>query len=435
MTGQQTLIARAALGVVASASTFAVLSNPRIQCLTGTRFDRAVTAAFLLSRIGFFAIVFLVLGLVPRGDIPAYYWSKALDALHGLLPYRDFASSYAPLHPYLDGLAIGLWRSPLAIILLAILVESALLPLWLRFGRRLFAEHVLRGGALLYLTSAVSLQFVTVDGQDTVIIGVLLSLALYFLAKRRELASGASLGTAVATIKFLPLIYAPAFFLAIPRRWRWAAGFILPIIAVYGTSAAMRLPILMPLRQEGDLKSAGNLPYLVESIFGMTLPSRLWDGLLLGIFGAIFFLVVRASRDADMAGRLRSVVFATASLTLALLLFSKKSWPPYLMLSLFPICLLIDVRRRIQTLGFVSFSLVAVVEHSYWASLLHQLRAPELHQELLAGQPTYFVFLALQFLLLGGYGWLLAYSIRGIAASQESLLDKTSELVAATGGS
>ncbi len=73
MTGQQTLIARAALGVVASASTFAVLSNPRIQCLTGTRFDRAVTAAFLLSRIGFFAIVFLVLGLVPRDDIPAYY--------------------------------------------------------------------------------------------------------------------------------------------------------------------------------------------------------------------------------------------------------------------------------------------------------------------------------------------------------------------------
>ena len=435
MTGQQTLIARGALGVVAGASSFAIVSNPRIQRLTCPRFDRFVTAAFLLSRIGLFAIVFLALRLAPRGDIPAYYWSEALDVLHGLLPYRDFPSSYAPLHPYLDGLAISLWHSPLAIIFLAILFEAALLPLWLRFGRTLFAEQELRAGALLYLTSAVSLQFVTVDGQDTVIIGVLLTLALYFLARQGELNSGVSLGTAVATIKFLPLIYAPAFFSAISRRWRWTVAFALPILTVYGTAAAMRLPILTPFRQEGDLKSAGNLPYLVESICGVTLPSRLWDGLLLGAFAAIFFLVVRTSRHAGASARLRALAFATASLTLALLLFSKKSWPAYLMLSLFPICLLIDVRRRMQTLGFVFFSVVAVVEHSYWASLLHQLTARELHQGLLSRQLTYFVFLALQILLLGGYGWLLAASVRQVAASGEILQRETSEPLMAAGGS
>jgi hypothetical protein len=433
LTGLQTLIARAALGVVAAVSTFAVLSNPRIQRLTGPRFDRVVTVAFLLSRIGLFAIVFLVLRLTPRGDIPAYYWNEALNVLHGLLPYRDFVSSYAPLHPYLDGLAVGLWHSPLAIILLAVLVEAALLPLWLRFGRMMFAEDTLRASALLYLTSAVSLQFVTIDGQDTVIIGVLLTLALYFLARQLELGSGVSLGAAVATIKFLPLIYAPAFFLAIPRRWRWTMGFLLPILAVYGTSAAIRLPILTPFRQEGDLKSAGNLPYLIESICGVTLPSRLWDGLLLGAFTAIFFLVFHASRHADITGRLRAIAFATASLTLTLLLFSKKSWPAYLMLSLFPICLLVDVRRRLRTLGFVFFSLVAVVEHSYWASLLHQVTARELHQGLLSGQLTYFIFLTLQIMLLGGYGWLLAASIRHIAASVGTHSTETSEPLVAAG--
>jgi hypothetical protein len=59
------------------------------------------------------------------------------------MPYRDFASSYAALNPYVDAIAVSLWYSPLAIILLAILVEAALLPLWLHFGRELFSEHEL----------------------------------------------------------------------------------------------------------------------------------------------------------------------------------------------------------------------------------------------------------------------------------------------------
>ncbi|WP_035349510.1 hypothetical protein [Edaphobacter aggregans] len=422
MTGQQTLIARAALGVLAGASSFAALSSPRLQRLTAPRFDRVVTAAFLVSRLGLFSIIFLVFRLTPRGDIPAYYWTEARNVQEGLLPYRDFASSYAPLHPYLDSLTIALWHTPLVIILLAILIEAALLPLWLRFGRTLLAEQQLRTGALLYLASAVSLQFVTIDGQDTVIIGVLLTLALYHLAKQRTLFSGASVGTAVAAIKFLPLIYAPAFFLAIPRRWRWAAGFLLPVLAVYGAFTAMRLPIFTPLRLEGNIKSAGNLPFLVESVFGVTLPSRLWDALLLAVFAGIFLVVVRASRNSGAPARLRVIAFATAAVTLALLLFSKKSWPPYLMLSFFPICLLVDVRRRVQTLGFVFFSLVAVIEHSYWASLLHELTAQELHQGLLSGQPTYLVFLGLQILLAAGYGWLLAASVGRIASSPEATL-------------
>jgi hypothetical protein len=176
LTGQQTLIARKALGVVVGATTLAVLSSPRLQHLTWPSFSRAVTAAFLLSRISLFSILFLVLGLAPRGDIPSYYWNEASNVLQGLLPYHDFVSSHAPLHSYL--------------------------------------------AALLYLTSAVSLQFVAVDGQATGIVGVLLTLALYFLAKQREPSSGASVGTAVAAIKFPPMIYVPAFLLAAPRRWR-----------------------------------------------------------------------------------------------------------------------------------------------------------------------------------------------------------------------
>lgn len=415
MTGQQTLIARGALGVIAGAASIAAVYSPRLRQLTTPRFDRFITTAFIASRLGLFSLVFLILRVAPRGDVPAYYWHEALSVLHGLLPYRDFNSSYAPLHPYLDALPIALWHSPLAIILLAILIEAALLPLWLRFGRELFSERELRTGALLYLTSAVSLQFVAIDGQDTVIISVLLTLALFFLARHRELLSGASAGMAVAAIKFLPLVYAPAFFLAAPRRWRWALGFAIPVVAVYGAFVAMRVPILTPLAHEGNLKCAGNIPFLIESVLGATLPSRLWDALLLAAFALIFFLLRQASRSAGFPDQLRAITFATAALTLALVLLSKKSWPPYLMLSLFPICLLANMRHRMQVVVLSIFSLIAVVEHSYWSTVLRQLTAQELHQRLLSGQPTYYVFLTLQLLLLLGYGWLLAAALRRIA--------------------
>jgi hypothetical protein len=421
LTGQQTLIARGALGVLAGVASFAAVYNPRLRELASAPFDRLVTVAFVISRLGLFGLIFLVFRIAPRGDIPAYYWPEALSVLHGLLPYRDFNSSYAPLHPYLDALSVTLWHSPLAIILLAILVEAMLLPLWLRFGRELLSEQELRTGALLYLTSAISLQFVSIDGQDTVIISVLLTLTLFLLARHRVLRSGAAAGVSVAAIKFLPLIYAPAFFVATPRRWRWAAGFALPIVAVYGTFVLMRLPILTPLAQEGNLKCAGNVPFLIESLLGVTLPSRLWDALLVAAFTLIYFLVLRASRGTALPGQLRAITFAAAALTLALVLFSKKSWPPYLMLSLFPICLLAGLRSRIQVIALASFSLIAVVEHSYWSTLLHQLTAQEFHQGLRSGQATYFVFLALQLLLLAGYGWLLAASLRRIFSTQAVL--------------
>jgi hypothetical protein len=431
LTGQQTLIARGALGFIAGAASLAAVYNPRVRELAIPRFDRLVTAAFVISRLGLFGLIFLVLRIAPRGDIPAYYWGEALSALHGLLPYRDFNSSYAPLHPYLDALPVALWHSPLAIILLAILVEAILLPLWLRFGRELLSEQELRTGALLYLTSAISLQFVAVDGQDTVIIAVLLTLALLLLARHRALRSGAAAGVSVAAIKFLPLVYAPAFLLATPRRWRWAAGFAIPIVAVYGAFLLMRLPILTPLAQEGNLKCAGNIPFLIESLLGVTISSRLWDALLVAAFALIYVLVLRVSRGAGLPGRLRAITFATAALTLALVLFSKKSWPPYLMLSLFPICLLADLRRRIQVIALASFSLIAVVEHSYWATLLHQLTAQEFHQGLLSGQATYFVFLSLQLLLLWGYGWLLAAALRGILCSSWETPERLSSTASA----
>ena len=140
MTGQQTLFARVALGLVAGGASLWLVLLERSWALSKEQFDRRVYWAFAASRLGVFSLIFLVLRFAPRGDVPAYYMQQAQWVLGGLVPYRDFVSSYAPLHPYLDAGLISVWHTPLAIMLFSLLAEVLLLPLWMRAGREFLPE-------------------------------------------------------------------------------------------------------------------------------------------------------------------------------------------------------------------------------------------------------------------------------------------------------
>jgi hypothetical protein len=421
MTATQTLIARAALGVVTASAGFIAVSIERFRAGSSRTFDRFANATFVVSRFGLYGLLFFVLHLTPRGDIPAYYFPEASAALHGALPYRDFASSYAPLHSYLDGAAILLWRSPLAIILLAILFEAVLLPVWLKLGRELFSEQSVRTAAILYIASPISLQFVAVDGQDNVIVALFLALAILCLLKHRAAVSGALVALGVVCIKFLPLLYFPAFFLVARNRVRWFLGFAGVLAVGYGGFALLHLPLLSPLMRQGDLKTASNLTYVIESVCGVDIPSRVGDVLFLLILAAIFVLIARALRRASEVDRLRILVFGIAALTLALLVFSKKSWPPYLMFALFPINFLLTEgsRRRLRLAAFALFSMIAVVVQSYWATVFAQPLAPAFHRMLLTRQPAVLFFLGLQVLVVAGYLWLFFAAMQRIVCRQK----------------
>lgn len=421
MTGLETLVARIALGTIAAAASVFLASAQRLREMPRGRFDRGVFAAFAASRLGIFSLVFLVLRIAPRGDVQAYYFDQAKQVLRGLLPYRDFVSSYAPLHPYLDAGLISMWHMPLAIMLFSVLVELAILPLWLRAGREFLPEGEVRVASLLYLASPISLQFATIDGQDNVVIAVLIALAMVLLLRSRWVASGAVFGASVAAIKFLPLLYAPAFFLAVPRRWRFVGGAAAVIAVVYGGFLLLHAPILGPLLAEGDLRSAGDLPYVLEAVFGVRLPARLTDGVLLLALLGVFAGVWWAGQRASLAARMRALTFGMAALTLAVLMLSKKSWPPYLMLALFPMCVLVAgggaVRERWKVAGFALFSFVSVTEHSYWASALGQISSMEFHRELLADDSGAVFMMVLELLLIAGYLWLLWEAVGRILTS------------------
>jgi hypothetical protein len=425
MTATQTLLARAALGVVTASAGCVAVFVDRFRHGTARTFDRWANTVFLISRFGLYGLLFVVMRLAPRGDIPAYYFPEANAVLRGALPYRDIASSYAPLHPYLDGIAILLWRSPLAIILLAILVEAFLLPVWLKLGRELFPEQSVRTAAILYIASPISLQFVAVDGQDNVIIALLLALGVYALLKHRAVVSGALIAIGAVCVKFLPLLYFPAFLLAARRRLSWMLGFVGVLAVGYGGFALMRLPLLSPLTRQGDLKTASNLTYVIESVLNVTIPARLGDGLLLFVFLLIFMLAYRAMRGATIQMRMKVLVYAMAALTLALLVFSKKSWPPYLMFALFPICLLLSHERpsRLRMAGFALFSMVAVVVQSFWATVFDLPLAPQFHAILLTHRPAGPVFLLLQLMIVAGYLWLFMDAFQKVSfVSRETKL-------------
>ncbi len=422
MTGQQTLVARIALGVVAGAFSVCLSLWPYLQALSKRRFDQILFAAFAVSRLGLFALIFLVFRVAPRGDVLGYYFPQAEEVLRHLLPYRDFISSYAPLHPYLDAALIYAWHTPLAIMLFSVLVELLLLPLWMHAGRAFLPESELRVASLLYFASSGSLQFVAIDGQDNVVIAVLIALAMVLVLRSRLLAAGATLGASVAAIKFLPLIYAPVFFVAIPKRWRLLLGAVLLCGVVYGGFALLHAPIFEPLAAEGDLRSAGDLPYVLEAIFGVALPVRLTDGVLLSALAAIFVCVARAAYRRPVEKRLRALTFGMAAVTLAFLVLSKKSWPPYLMLALFPICLLVWVKsatrliNALRVAGFALFGLVSVAEHSYWSSMFAQFSALEFHHQLLSGYGEAWLLFSVELLLVGGYLWLLLEAVRRLTA-------------------
>jgi hypothetical protein len=276
---------------------------------------------------------------------------------------------------------------------------------------------------VLYLTSAISVQFVAIDGQDNVLTAVLLGLGVLALARNGDVLSGALVGVSAILIKFLNMLFAPAFIVA-ARGWlRWLIGFAVVVLGGYGTFTLMHLPVLEPLSREGGQRTASDLPYLLESIAGYTPPAKLEDGLLGIVFLVVIGVMLRARlRSRTEAPLLRLAVFGCASLNLALLIFSKKSWPPYLVLTLFPFCLLFGegTRQRLRLACFALFNLVAVTTHSIWATVFGQFLAEPFHHALAQRQPMAIIFLITQILLVAGYAWLLIESIDGMLSSAPS---------------
>ncbi len=422
MTVVQSAELRGVIGIaMAAASIAAWRLAPRLQ-MTAERFLVLFLAAFALSRIALFVLAFGILHLQPHGDI-SLYMEEALPALAGKLVYRDFATMHAPLNPYLFAAMLRLHNSPLTIMFSGVLFDIAAVYVWMKTAPYFLSTITLRRAALLVLFNPTSLLTEAIDGQMNSLIALFLALGVYLLVRHRDFLSGAAVAAPAAIIKFLTLIYAPGYLFAVPtarRKLIATLGFVGLLAAVYVPFALAGADLRVPLHQEGDHETAANLIYLVEFATGHSLGLHVPDLLLaLSWFSVVglVFVCMRNPAGTPVEARRRILLMLTVSLLAELLciqVFSKNTWDRYLVMTMFPLCLIAAEFSFREVLGYALWIFAACFEPSYWAGMLFLPSSLQAHQRLLAGDPRIYLLLALEIIIVAGNLFLLLSCLRAL---------------------
>lgn len=395
------LVAKLALGLASAAAAVALCRWRAPFDLPDARFTRAAMAALVVSRLGVWLILYVVLGLDVQSDVPVVYVPQAEAALRGEVVYAGIDSSYGPLFPYLIAVPFAIWPSAKAIVLFTILIETAAVGIWMRMGRLVVPEPDVRLATMLYVVCPVAILASAVNGLNQAWVMLAGGAACWLLLRGRDGWSSLTVAAGVLCVKILATFYAPALSAGTRRPMTLVAGLILPIALAYGALAIAGVDVLAPLEYESGLVTSGNLPFLLRAL-GVP------------IDGSTAFLVLGLALATAMsstisAGRERlqvTFVHIATMLWLIFMFFSPKSHTNYLAMFLFPLCLTFAVRgvtlRRIGLFG--GLMAVAAIEpslHFRWFDGLDLRSAAAAADTLRVA-----VFLTLELLLLGGYAWL-----------------------------
>ncbi len=417
MTGVQSLELRGAVGLVASAfgaGAWAVAPRLRIE---RARFRRLATIGFALSRIGLFALAFWILHLQPRGDI-ALYMYEAAPAYAGRLVYRDFKTPHAPLDPYLLAGMLHVHYSATTIIFFAVLFDIGAFALWMLFSARALGSLTERRTALLMLLNPTSLLTVAIDGQMNALIALGLAWGIVALIQRRDLLSGFVTAIPGVAVKFIAWIFVPSLFFPSRRKLLWGAGFLALTLAVYLGFAASGANILTPLGAEGSHKTSSSLIYLFELLSGISLGDRLPDVLLglswLAVVAFTFRTLQR--RKGDQVPTLQIAALSMIAELMCLQVFSKNTWDRYLVMAMYPLCLLVAEFSVGEIFAYSLWSVVNVVYRSYWATVALAPVAVQLHGAILSHDSTANWVLAGEVLQTGGNCFIFVKAIQRLAA-------------------
>lgn len=139
----------------------ATRGRSRLDRLSTADTNRLLAFAFVLCRIVPFVVIYGVLDLEPRSDVPVFY-DAATHALNGEVVYRDFWSPYSPLFSYLMALPLLLWSDVRMIVLLMISMEAV--AWWLTY--RHYRSRSGAFPALLYMLLPAPFVFSVLGGQE-----------------------------------------------------------------------------------------------------------------------------------------------------------------------------------------------------------------------------------------------------------------------------
>ena len=358
------LAGKLGIAIVCSAAMFLTIRHPRTFSLTNRQFSFVSLALLLISRMGLFIGLYLILGYEVKADVGHFYFQEGRAVLDGKTVYQDFETSYSPLFPYLIAGILLIWHSAKAIVLAAIVFEFLSLSVWLTVSRRWFDEKTTRIATLLYVTSPIPLLNVGMNGQNQIWVAFLLVISLWLLS-RRDTVSGFVQGFSLIAIKALSLLFVPVIWLFAASRFRWLAAFaMLPaftlLIASYN-----EINLFFPLQFQAKHFTGGNLPYLT-TIFGIdptVEPARyIYDTITILALMAVFLRAWSQGVHRDP----RNVIHLMTLVMLTFFLTSKKAYTSYLVMSFFVFCISLASHsqgwRALFT--FATFGILASLEPS-----------------------------------------------------------------------
>ena len=371
------------------------------------QFDRNVIALYAVSRFLVFIAAFFVLHQKPWADLVTFYVPQAHAVMQGLVPYRDFPSSYAPLNPYMDALLLRLHDSPLSILVFQIVCDIASVPFWIRFLRRCVNETTVRKAALLYLVQPLGdlgdMPGREKPGADFAVAG---NLILRGCEKGNSL--WVSLSLAWILVKILPLMFVPTLFMGSKKRMRWLLGVAVPSVMVYGAFIMANADVTAAVRKEGSLATPQNLPYLFGALTGHELPGSVLGLLSLVVVVSALIVTIRVQlRREDDRPRLWTMALSAELILLAVMLMNRKSDTSYLGMCFFLLCAFAafdaDRGRRAMSGLYALLSLLALPITSFWYWPLNRESATQLHALWLSGSRNAWIMMGMQVLLALSY--------------------------------
>jgi hypothetical protein len=297
-----------------------------------TVFLRNTVIAVTLAKFAACLVLYALFPLEGLGsDAHNYYLPQALRALSGEVPHRDFNTSYGLLFPYLLAPGLLLWRSVGSIVFTMLLIETAMLAVYVARCRRSGFAGCWRV-VFLYVLSPISWYWVGAVGTNGPTIALFAMLALTLAESRRDVASGLAAAFGVLFSKISMVLCWPAIVLSFPRG---VAARSVPIALVaVGLVALSTTGVDVTERAVGVAfrATSGNLWFLLSMLTDLELnssPVKQLSMLCLVLALAPLCLLFLVGRHRHGLAGFDSAAAFLAGLNLIFMMLSYKTYPWY----------------------------------------------------------------------------------------------------------
>lgn len=337
---------------------------------------RMVLGLFAISRIvGWVAVYVAVPNLAQYSDLVLFYHPEAQRAVSGLMPYRDFPTSYGLAFPYLAGALLPLWNARAAVALMMIACEIAAVIAFAHVLSRSAGttDTDTRQTVAVYSVNPAALYWSGMLAYNSSVVLLCWTLAIAALVSARY---GRSLGALTASVvvgKFLGFLAVPIWLA--DRRRRPLALSLAAIVGVAAlvTGSAFDINLLLPLLREGGRSTSANLWFLASGLVPFQEAGVVWRVGPLGLFAALAvgltgLFAIRWVRPPNVV----QVCAAVSAIGWLFMLVSKKSYPHYvpmfLLFTVFALCREGRSSRR-QAMVLAAFGAIGLIEPGIWNAL------------------------------------------------------------------